>query len=497
MTRLTLLVAFIAFSNSCAQIKSPIETNNYSRYTFSREVENFLLSLSSFKKEIKIELIAKDSKNENIYAAFLSSDTFKTSKPWILIFAQQHGNENSGKEAALLLIARLLEHKEKRPLRKCNLIVIPQLNPTGSDMDQRRNSDGVDLNRDHLILSTKETQALRKLYLKYQPIAALDVHEFYPYSEAWEKFGLYKAADVLFGTLTNPNIEQDIIKLQREDFLPKVIEALRVKNYYAGEYIVGGPPDKERMRRSSLDINDGRQSFGVMGCFSMILEGKNGKTSNDSLFRRTHSQYEAIMFFLNYVNENFDKIYKLVSKARFKNIFDISGRYIPVRYEREYDRDSTLVLLSDKEGNLKEVFIHNFHSKISSKYYAKAPKGYLVPKADEILLQFLKNSSIVFYDANIFNFIEAEKFIIENTYMEHLEELQITTPNIRVEKTIVSALDNFFYVPVSQVQSISIILAFEPMSMYGLCQYPRYSYLLKEGYYPILRAIDYLFEEVK
>jgi hypothetical protein len=81
--------------------------------------------------------------------------------------------------------------------------------------------------------------------------------------------------------------------------------------------------------------------------------------------------------------------------------------------------------------------------------------------------------------------------------MEHLEELQITTPNIRVEKTIVSALDNFFYVPVSQVQSISIILAFEPMSMYGLCQYPRYSYLLKEGYYPILRAIDYLFEEVK
>lgn len=477
-------------SNNISQLLSPIEKNYFMRFSEYYEIENFIKEANKFPL-IETKILTVDSQGKNVYAVFISVDSFKAPKPYVFIIAQQHGNEHSGKEAALYLISSIINKKHREILAKLNIIVIPQLNPTGSDNDKRRNADGIDLNRDHLILSANETKALLGLYFEYLPIATLDVHEYYPYSQKWKNFGGYKAWDILFGTLTNPNVYKEIIDLQQKDFLPKAIDYVNSKGFLAGEYVVGGPPDQERIRRSTLDINDGRQSLGILGCFSMILEGRNGRTSNENLKRRTLSQYEAIIFFLKYVAENLDQINSLVTRARYENMRNSKEREVFLRFEHMPEGKEFKLILSDDDNNLKEIATKNYHSLISKKYSLKMPAGYLIPKEDINLMRFIKDAKIFFYDAIVFSNLKVEEYAIKNLKIEKLEELDIVTPEITISKKEIKNAEKFVFIPTEQMSSVKIAIALEPLSMFGISQYPEYSYLLRCKFYPIMRVMEY------
>jgi hypothetical protein len=103
----------------------------------------------------------------------------------LLIIARQHGNEPSGTEAVLALL-RHLATTEGRPelelLRRVTLLTIPMANPDGASASSRRNSAGVDLNRDWVALSQPETQAIERLYLEWLPDTVMDLHELPAYS---------------------------------------------------------------------------------------------------------------------------------------------------------------------------------------------------------------------------------------------------------------------------------------------------------------------------
>ena len=94
----------------------------------------------------------------------------------VLISCQQHGNEPSGKEAALEL-ARELVVDDGGLLDHMDLILVPQINPDGAQAGTRRNAADADLNRNHVMLSEPETTALHDLFLDWMPEVTLDVHE--------------------------------------------------------------------------------------------------------------------------------------------------------------------------------------------------------------------------------------------------------------------------------------------------------------------------------
>jgi len=82
----------------------------------------------------------------------------------VLFFAQQHGNEQSGKEGAMLLAEWLLQDENQHLLDRMDFALIPQINPDGSEANKRRNGNNADLNRNHLILTEPETQALHQVF---------------------------------------------------------------------------------------------------------------------------------------------------------------------------------------------------------------------------------------------------------------------------------------------------------------------------------------------
>ncbi len=93
----------------------------------------------------------------------------------ILLWSQMHGNESTTTRA-LLDLFKLFE-KEGYPFFNCQLYIIPMLNPDGATQYTRVNGNGVDLNRDAIALSQKESQFLRDIYERVRPDFCFNLHD--------------------------------------------------------------------------------------------------------------------------------------------------------------------------------------------------------------------------------------------------------------------------------------------------------------------------------
>jgi len=114
----------------------------------------FLKQAGSRSKLFDLEFKTKTKLDRGIPVVFYPRrNQWKKYNPTVMIFAQQHGNELSGKEALLMLIYEIYLKFDLTKYQSLNLILIPMANPDGNEAHQRRNNNSVDLNRNHLILT--------------------------------------------------------------------------------------------------------------------------------------------------------------------------------------------------------------------------------------------------------------------------------------------------------------------------------------------------------
>lgn len=104
----------------------------------------------------------------------------------MLIQGGVHGNEPSGREAALTLLRDLTcapTAAQSQWLASHRLVVIPNANPDGSVPPRTRgNALDVNLNRDLLQLTMPESRATAAIFQAAQPLLSVDLHEMNPSS---------------------------------------------------------------------------------------------------------------------------------------------------------------------------------------------------------------------------------------------------------------------------------------------------------------------------
>jgi hypothetical protein len=102
----------------------------------------------------------------------------------VLLWSQMHGDESTATAALFDLFAYLAAHRDEPPVRRLlaalTLHVIPMLNPDGAERFQRRNAQGIDINRDALRLQTPEGRTLKAVRDRYQPRVGFNLH-----NQAW------------------------------------------------------------------------------------------------------------------------------------------------------------------------------------------------------------------------------------------------------------------------------------------------------------------------
>ena len=472
-------------------LESPTLLRNFSAPASSDEVIAFAHIAAQRSDHISLEVIGQSEKGVDILALRAGEST--TTKPVrLLLFAQQHGNEQSGKEALLLLLRDLASGHYDSWLHTMEIWVVPQVNPDGADINERRNASGIDLNRDHVLKNAPETRALHDLFHRVKPHITVDIHEYQPFRSSWKEFGGYKNFDVQVGVTTNLNVDEKLRHFSLSEILPAIENHLNSKGFSFHNYLVGPVPNRGRTRHSTVDIDDGRQSFGILNTLSIIYEGINGPDGFvENLERRTYGQYEALKALLLFVHQNSSHTKNLVESARKKLTHSQPGEKVAIRMEHFPDGiQLVLPLTSSKTGMDTLVLIENYHPDIRALLETERPLAYLVPQNDSLLVSFLDLHRIEYYTDYELNKHSIQSYHIQEIRLSEDEELENRLPQLDIQTLQkVHLADSYLYVPTNQLHANFLVSVFEPQSMLGLAQRDGFQYLLQKGkVFPILRV---------
>ena len=98
----------------------------------------------------------------------------------VLLWSQMHGDESTATSALLDILHILAQHRSDPPvlrlLSQLTIHIVPMLNPDGAERYQRRNAQGLDINRDALLLQTPEGRILKALRDRLQPALGFNLH---------------------------------------------------------------------------------------------------------------------------------------------------------------------------------------------------------------------------------------------------------------------------------------------------------------------------------
>ena len=99
----------------------------------------------------------------------------------VLLWSQMHGNESTASMAVADILSFLVSrpsHPSARVIwENLDVGIVPVLNPDGARRFQRRNAQGIDINRDARALQTPEGQALKRARDEMEPDFAFNLHD--------------------------------------------------------------------------------------------------------------------------------------------------------------------------------------------------------------------------------------------------------------------------------------------------------------------------------
>lgn len=467
------------------KVELPLKLYGYEKVTSFSVMMEYLTEFTKNNQNFTLEIIGQSVDGRDI--PLIHRIPKESDKIKVMVFAQQHGNEPSGKEALLMLLDELA-NSEINPLDNIDLYLVPLVNPDGNESAKRMNANKFDLNRDHLLLTQPETIALHKAARKINPLVTLDVHEYSAYRKSFLNAGFIRSVEAQFGAPTHPNISKKIIDYSLYKLFPFLELDLKNKGIsFSNYYKMNSPTDT--IRSSTSGIRDGRQSFAIRNLFSFILEGRNGMDFNSDLKRRSHNQLEAIKSFLSFVDSNSKEIYELVETENNK----ICGLTDPIDLLMDYEFDGITLPISMKTVNTDldttiDMFYRDRLKVIDS---VSRPKGYLIPAEQRSIINILDRHGIEYKRLEKETNFTAEIYSVSDIKKRKLEDkiFKVISCSTREEKINAAKGDVIVYLNKPNANFLAILL--EPSSMWGLAQYDEFSdSVKKEKDYPVVRIYN-------
>jgi hypothetical protein len=494
---------------------TPAEDAQYTRYSLHDVVARYLQAVDRASRQATVTPIgmtvpAKDFPPTALYLCVITAEgadkptALNRTKPTVLVIASQHGDEQSGKEAALQLIRDLALGSLKPLLKKANFLVVPQANPYGNWINRRQNEQGLDLNRDHVKLEAPETRALHAVFRAWMPEVTLDVHE--------KGDDYYRVST---GCVSNINIDPAIEAFSRNILFPAVEKGVAAAGFTWHEYLVteamgsteaaGSPdrpeaePPREMMTRySTTDLNDGRNSFGIYETLSFIQEGAS-RHDVETLKARTAWQYAGIKALAEAVVAHAGEVVDLVRGRRTALLRTATAYGLDnmVHLRMDYVRDPKqpeLVLrqfetqTAEPAGQPSQItprvvteVVRNWFPRVEPRVTVPRPLGYLVPSAYGAVVRTLVDHgvSLGIVTADTQLAVESQRI----TAIVPSADDYVAPPSIEVERRMarVVAHKGDLFVFTAQPAASLIPSLLEPQSEFGLIRYRSYGLLPEVG----------------
>ena len=151
---------------------SPLDPYSIRHSQLIRHLQSFARDNAGF---IELEQVGTSVEGRDIMLAGLGSGPQK-----ILLWSQMHGNEPTATCSLIDLLQFFAAHR-RDPwvadiLAKYRLLILPMLNPDGAERNDRRNAQGIDVNRDARVLQTPEGRILKAVRDRFEPFLGFNLH---------------------------------------------------------------------------------------------------------------------------------------------------------------------------------------------------------------------------------------------------------------------------------------------------------------------------------
>lgn len=127
------------------------------------------------KLDLKVVEVGRSYANREIYQVEFGTGPIK-----VFLWSQMHGDEPTATSALIDMFTVLQKNRDKDWVKKIEAAVtiraVPMLNPDGTEFYQRRNLQGIDINRDAQNLQTPEANLLKKLRDEWSPHIGFNLH---------------------------------------------------------------------------------------------------------------------------------------------------------------------------------------------------------------------------------------------------------------------------------------------------------------------------------
>jgi len=479
------------------EFPTPLESKGADALTSYDEMAAFLGALQDGTGAFSLDTIGSSNEGRSLFLLHFGDGENEASaevdRLRVLIYAQQHGDEPSGKEAAIALARDLATGAFNEVLGLVDLYLIPQVNPDGSEMRQRRNAAGQDLNRDHLTLSSPEVAAVHSVFNDVMPHVTLDVHEYGIDGSAWVEAGWYKDFGQQIGALSNANMSMELRTYAWNRVIPEMAEALEPRDVQLRRYLVTDGPT-ERFRYSTTALNDGRNSMGIYNTLSFLIEGKNGLTVEDDIRERARQQLETMKAFLRFYAGNAAEVKGLVEAERAVLAGDSAAPRVALvmDYVRDPARPTISVGVVDIQTGARETrTFDNFDPKVEATLFVDRPLGYTVSTDQAAVLEVLGRHGIPVSILDQPLQVMLERYRVEGLQTAEKEDKEFLQVDVRSGTETVTLPAGTAIVWCGGIQSNLIVSLLEPQSQWGLAPLPEFVSMLREGdTYPISRILQ-------
>lgn len=256
----------------------------------------YLRQLAARNALVKLEAAGTSQQGRDIPLVLLFHDgQYQPGKPTVLVVAQQHGNEPAGGEAALAL-AQQLSSVHSKLLESVNVLILPRANPDGAENFVRATANGLDVNRDHLLLQTPEGRAIANIALRFVPQVVMDLHEFTVGGRWLDKFGAFARYDALLQAATVGNLDPHLGRLAEREFVGAARSVLEANGLATFWYHTSSSDVADKVvSMGGVQPDTGRNVYGLRNAVSLLIETRGVGIGRLHYARRVNSHVLATL----------------------------------------------------------------------------------------------------------------------------------------------------------------------------------------------------------